>query len=109
MKPKHLILGTVLAVLFFSNPQEEQYIKALSLKSEEAICKWEGLSFLKTFCHLFARPIVNHNRITSTLKTYSHRQNMLIFSIHTTDLGVVKIQAIGVANHCFFLPPSLTI
>jgi hypothetical protein len=111
MNFKKILLPSILIALAAFNPQEEQYIHELSIKFKDelkqVVCKDQSFTpFGQSICNQMVSPVATNPVFKSGLKMFNQRQNMLFFSIYTTDLGLFKVKAVGIAGQVFFLPIS---
>jgi hypothetical protein len=111
MNFKKILFPSILIALAAFNPHEEKYIHELSIKFKDelkqVVCKDQPFTpFGQSICNQMVSPVATNPVFKSGLKMFNERQNMLLFSIYTTDLGLFKIKAVGIAGQVFFLPIS---
>jgi hypothetical protein len=103
--------GAIAAVMGFTNPQKEKYLDYASTKladeAKEAVCKPQNSpDVLKKLNDLVSDAcksgIDKHRDLTKgAIESVTSQENMVIFSIYTTDLPNKKYKTLGVLGNFF--------
>jgi ribulose kinase len=103
--------GTIVAVMGFTNPQKEKYLDYASTKladeAKESVCKTQNSSdVLKKLNDLVSDAcksgIDKHKDLAKgAIDSVTSQENMVIFSIYTTDLPNKKYKTLGILGNFF--------
>ncbi len=88
MKSLAIAVAVIVAVLFGTNPNQDEYVSWLK---QQATSQTTGDEFGRALILIFGGPVFN---LSTT------RDDFLLFSIYKTDLGNgAKIKALGLLHH----------
>ncbi|NJM27704.1 MAG: DUF4359 domain-containing protein [Pseudanabaena sp. RU_4_16] len=100
-------LGAIAAAMGFTNPQKEQFLEYASTKlateAKNAVCKPQNSSDLNSLIANACKSGIDLQKDLAkvAIDSATRQENMLLFSIYTTEFPGKKYQTVGIFGNFF--------